>query len=225
MVSHLTSAFKHCDQLFTPEFASTFTLAIKDLILKRIDTLSQRDLKDIDKDEISNIISDVRSFLAISMSQRETAELVEHTHLKVALRFLKSENLEKRLKGISEIRNMVERTIERLRFEFIDQPCKLSDIEFAILQLSRDIERKLENRIEERSLASLAMEHPEAIAQTCEGRFDCRFCHCSTLPLDPGASSAARRPLCQDTSFVGSMNTDAGDFIRPRGAIPRHPGS
>ena len=55
--------------------------------------------------------------MQISLSKHETCEFVETTQLAFALRFLKSENLEKRLKGLSEIRSMVERAQERTRFE------------------------------------------------------------------------------------------------------------
>lgn len=79
--------------------------------------MSERDLKDIDKDEIGTLINHLREFLTISVSREEAAEFVEHTNLIMALRFLKSENLEKRLKGLAEIRHMCERVIERARFE------------------------------------------------------------------------------------------------------------
>ena len=59
----------------------------------------------------------MRDFLNISMDRTKTLEFVESTTLAFGLRFLKSENLEKRLKGISEIRLMIERAIERRRFD------------------------------------------------------------------------------------------------------------
>jgi len=85
--------------------------------LSRLETMTEKDLKDIDKDEIAALIAHMRDFLAISFTRQESAEFVEHTTLTTALRFLKSENLEKRLKGLAEIRAMCERVIERSRFE------------------------------------------------------------------------------------------------------------
>lgn len=79
--------------------------------------MSERDLKDIDKDEIGALINRLKEFLTISFSSQEAAEFVEHTSLIMALRFMKSENLEKRLKGLAEIRLMCERVIERSRFD------------------------------------------------------------------------------------------------------------
>jgi hypothetical protein len=45
----------------------------------------------------------------MSFNEEQTAELIEMNQLHIALRFLKSTYLEKRLKGISDIKNMIER--------------------------------------------------------------------------------------------------------------------
>ena len=85
--------------------------------MSRLETMTERDLKDVDKDEIALLISNMREFLQISVSRTESNQFMEETNLQFALRFLKSENLEKRLKGLNEIRYMVERAQERFRFE------------------------------------------------------------------------------------------------------------
>ena len=59
----------------------------------------------------------MKEFLVLSMPRNEASEFVEKSQLQFGLRFLKSENLEKRLKGLSEIRMMIERAMERFRFE------------------------------------------------------------------------------------------------------------
>ena len=49
-------------------------------MLTRLDTMTEKDLKDVDKDEISRLInSQMRKFLSISLTRQETAEFVEHT--------------------------------------------------------------------------------------------------------------------------------------------------
>ena len=83
----------------------------------RLNTMTERDLKDVDKDEAAHFIVSMREFLGISYSRTDCYDFVERTNLQFALRFLKSDNLEKRLKGLSEIRTMVERAQERYRFE------------------------------------------------------------------------------------------------------------
>ena len=79
--------------------------------------MSERDVKYIEKDEITSLIQRLQSFLEISDDPNDVNEFAEQHTLTVALRFLKSENLEKRLKGLNDIRLMCDRVIERQNFE------------------------------------------------------------------------------------------------------------
>ena len=79
--------------------------------------MTERDLKDVDKDEIANLVMHVRDMLTIAATHEQAAEFAETTNLLFSLRFLKSENLEKRLRGLGEIRAMIDRAIEKSRFE------------------------------------------------------------------------------------------------------------
>ena len=57
MLSYLTQAFTHLDMTFTAEFSKVFTTAVKQQIMARLETMTERDLKDVDKDEIASLIS------------------------------------------------------------------------------------------------------------------------------------------------------------------------
>lgn len=46
------------------------------------------------------------------MDLKERSRLIEHTELSIGLRFLKSNNLEKRIKGLQDIRLMIERVVK-----------------------------------------------------------------------------------------------------------------
>ena len=59
--------------MFTPEFGKIFTEAVKEKILGRLDSMSESDLKYVDKDDIILLINQMRDFLGISMSRQETA--------------------------------------------------------------------------------------------------------------------------------------------------------
>ena len=71
--------------------------------------------------------------------------------------------------------------IERLRFEFVDQPGQRVDPQLAAFELARNVERELEHGVEQRRLARLAVEHAQPVAQACQGRFDLRFGHHHSL--------------------------------------------
>jgi hypothetical protein len=55
---------------------------------------------------------DLNSLISIGMDQQERAKLIEYTELSIGLRFLKSNNLEKRIKGLQDIRQMIERVVK-----------------------------------------------------------------------------------------------------------------
>ena len=71
--------------------------------------MTEKELKEIDKESIGRVLTDLKDFLTLGLTDTETAEMVESNQLQVSLRFLKSTYLEKRLKGISDIKWMIER--------------------------------------------------------------------------------------------------------------------
>jgi len=52
IISSLTQAFTHLDNVFTVEFSKLFSTTVKEQLLTRLETMTERDLKDVDKDEI-----------------------------------------------------------------------------------------------------------------------------------------------------------------------------
>ena len=71
--------------------------------------MSEKELKEIDKESVGRVLTEMKDFMTLALSEAETAEIIETNQLLIALRFLKSTYLEKRLKGISEIKLMIER--------------------------------------------------------------------------------------------------------------------
>jgi len=74
-------------------------------------TMTEKNLKDADKDVMTKLLTGFKQFLLLSNSDKETAQIIETTQLYVSLRFLQCHNLEKRLKGLNDIRTMVDRVI------------------------------------------------------------------------------------------------------------------
>jgi len=71
--------------------------------------MTEKELKEIDKEIIGRVLNELKDFLTLYLTEEETAEIVETNQMLVALRFLKSTYLEKRLKGISDIKMMIDR--------------------------------------------------------------------------------------------------------------------
>ena len=71
--------------------------------------MNDKEIKEIEKESVGRTLNDLKDFLQLSLNDVDTAEIIESNILNVALKFLKSTYLEKRLKGISDIKTMIEK--------------------------------------------------------------------------------------------------------------------
>lgn len=117
MIYYLINPFRNLGQVLTPEFKQTLCTRVKDLIVNRLTTMTEKNLKDADKDVMTRLVSGLKHFLMLSHTEKETAQIIETTQLYVSLRFLQCGNLEKRLKGLNDIRTMVERVLQMNKSE------------------------------------------------------------------------------------------------------------
>lgn len=69
--------------------------------------MTEKELKEIDKESISRVLKELKDFLTLSMNEMETAQFIELNQLNMSFRFLKSTYLEKKLKGLQEIKTMI----------------------------------------------------------------------------------------------------------------------
>ena len=47
--------------------------------MNRLKNMSDKELKEIDKESVGRLLADLKDFLSLSMSDQETAELIEST--------------------------------------------------------------------------------------------------------------------------------------------------
>lgn len=109
MYSLMTLPFKNCIDVFSPTFAQHFVNSVKDIVVNRLKTITEKELKEIDKESVGRMLNDLKEFLTLALTEEQSAEIIESNILIMALRFLKSTYLEKRLKGISDIKSMIDR--------------------------------------------------------------------------------------------------------------------
>jgi len=69
--------------------------------------MTEKEIKEIDKDSVSQVLKSLKDFLTLALQDKETAEFIEINQLNMSLRFLKSTYLEKKLKGLQEIKSMI----------------------------------------------------------------------------------------------------------------------
>ena len=82
---------------------------VKDAIVRRLKYLSDKEIKDLDKDILSRFITSAQALLIHHYPKDEVFLIIETAELDLALRFLTCPYFEKRLKGINEIKDLTEK--------------------------------------------------------------------------------------------------------------------
>jgi len=109
MLGECTQAFGNCGPLMAPEFAAKFVDDVQQIVQHRLTTMSNLEIKELDKDSLQRVLQQFRMFLQIALPDNKISELIEKINLSFAVRFLNTNYLEKRLQGVGEVRNIIER--------------------------------------------------------------------------------------------------------------------
>jgi ubiquitin carboxyl-terminal hydrolase 9/24 len=103
--------------VLTPAFAEAYSRKIGEVVQRRLVTLSELDVKNCDKVQIDNVIFNLKHMLQLGMTNEERNKIVELTDLQVGLRYLKSQYLEKRIRGLQDIRFMIDRVQKTMHLQ------------------------------------------------------------------------------------------------------------
>ncbi|CAG9315438.1 USP34_5 [Blepharisma stoltei] len=99
---------------FSKGFADEWVQNFKDLLLGvRLESMTPRDIKDLDKEVISDILIKFRRLMNEFDRKNDYWDLIEMAELDIAVKCLKSPYFEKRIKGLNEIKDMAERVMQR----------------------------------------------------------------------------------------------------------------
>lgn len=82
---------------------------LKTVLEKRFMLLTDKEIKDFDRDFISGFIADTKTLFQQYLPEENVNKLLETLELDLALKYLKSPFFEKRLKGVNEIKEISER--------------------------------------------------------------------------------------------------------------------
>ena len=104
----MTAPFKNLKNILDPQFASDFVGRIKDKILSKLTQFSEAELREINKDAVSEIINELKGFLTLALNKEEVYKICETTQLMLAIKFIKSPYMKKRLQGVNEINDIIE---------------------------------------------------------------------------------------------------------------------
>ena len=77
MISLLTMPFRSCSQIFSEEFATFFVDNIKDIICKRLNNMTDKEVKELDKEIVGRVLFDLKDILTLSYNDTKAAEIIE----------------------------------------------------------------------------------------------------------------------------------------------------
>lgn len=105
----LTTPFMNARHMFSEEFISNFVKQVSAIITERLMSMTDKEMKELDKDSLMEVLWSFKSFLFLGMEDDEVFRTIEWLQLSFAVRFLKTTYLEKRLKGVQDLRNIIDR--------------------------------------------------------------------------------------------------------------------
>lgn len=99
---------KHLLPFLNQKLQFEFFSCLKIEIMKRFCNLTEKEIKDIDKDFLMRILVDCQ-YIMSNLSEKETYEMTETVELDLSYKFLVSPYFEKRLKGINSLNEIAEK--------------------------------------------------------------------------------------------------------------------
>ena len=121
LVPIITSPFKNWGSIISQEYSKVMAEEIQATILGRLESMNDDEMKEIEKTTINSLLTELREFLWISLDESSVDEKLETVKLTIALRFLKSTVMKKRLTGINEIKGIIEMTTDNIRRNWPDE--------------------------------------------------------------------------------------------------------
>ena len=108
-IAMVLDPFKNIKFFVKKEIAEKMVEEGKNAFFDKIIRIDNKELKDLNKELMMRAMGLMKGFLGIVMNEDEANKIVETHEMMFSLRLIKCPYLEKRLKGISDIKNLIER--------------------------------------------------------------------------------------------------------------------
>lgn len=93
LVPIITSPFRNCGAVINQSYAKDMADEVQAVILGRLESMTDDEMKEIEKTTLNNLLSELREFLCIALDETAIDEKLETVKLSMALRFLRSPNM------------------------------------------------------------------------------------------------------------------------------------
>lgn len=178
MLTNISTIYNYLNK----SFVATLMPKIKDAIARRYKYITNKEMKDLDKDLAMKLLQKAQVVLCQFYKAEEIYEFTEIAELELAFKFLTCQYLEKRLKGINEIKEISE------KIEFHEYYMKTNNLQAVIasqkstkyLNASRFVKWVLNNKVFELILGDSI--HIEIVKRCSDVlKFMAKF---DTIPLE-----------------------------------------
>ena len=106
----IISPLSKCSKMYSRKTAQAFIPKMHELTFETLESLSDVELRDLRKDFLERIVNSVENFLKRFKTTEEIAEIIETFQLKMAIRRLKCQTIERRVNGVQYIADICSRT-------------------------------------------------------------------------------------------------------------------
>ncbi len=117
VIAMVLAPFKSIKAIAKDEVCKEVATVGKTAFFQRVQVLDDKEIKDINKEQIAGAMSLMRGFLKLIHNEEEASKMIQAHEMLISLKFLQSASLEKRLNGLADIKRMIDR-VDQL----IDRP-------------------------------------------------------------------------------------------------------
>jgi len=67
LISLIVAPFRTCNSLFSEKFAKYFITSVKDIVSQRLQGMTEKEIKEIDKESVSSVLKSLKDFLSLAL--------------------------------------------------------------------------------------------------------------------------------------------------------------
>ena len=107
-IGSVLSAFNTIKPIAKKEFIEDLVVAGEKAFFQKLDSLSEKEIKDVNKDLLLYSLNSMKGFLKLKYTEEQTEKIINSYEKNLFIKFIESPYLEKRLNGLTEIKRMID---------------------------------------------------------------------------------------------------------------------
>lgn len=108
-IACLVSPFSGLKAIANEKVINDLVLAGENLFFENFQGLTDKELKDLNKEDLSNALKKMRRFLKLYYNEDDVSKVIEKNEMVLSVKLLQSPYLEKQLNGLGDIKKLIDR--------------------------------------------------------------------------------------------------------------------